>query len=174
MSTAHALGCVSSTVAAMSPHPHLDALPPELTEKFATYLKDDDGDWIPQAFFSLRLTCKDVNFKTFQLFGSVYFKNISVAFTSVSLQRLRDVLYHRNSFAQSLSTFPRSLDVSAYRLLWGDGVDKRHFTPSEGPNKSYEISHMRVKKSSMALNLLANTDYTEANQLGRTMPTFKE
>lgn len=91
----------------MSTAPFLDRLPPEVTQNIAEHLKGDhDG---LEAFRALRLTCKELYFKTFRVFGIDYFSNISVAFNAVSLRRLQELVGHENSFGLSLTSFPKNL-----------------------------------------------------------------
>jgi hypothetical protein len=113
-------------------------LPPEITERIATFLQvfDPDSDAsdglsaetnIDDAmnasemsmcdFCALRLTCKDLYLKTFRLFGRCYFTTVSVGFTGASLERLRRLAIYKNSFGLTLFEFPSHLIVSTLRLL---------------------------------------------------------
>lgn len=107
----------------------MDQLPPEVTENIAEHLQGDHESL--EAFRALRLTCKELYLKTFRVFALTYFTNISVAFTTASLHRLRDVAAHKNSFGLSLNTFPKSLTCSTYRLPTGNAVEKALITTSD-------------------------------------------
>lgn len=93
--------------------PPLLRLPLEVTEIIANFIPDMND------FCAFRSTCKDIHPKTFRVFGERYFSNVSVAFTSASLERLRDLSQHKNTFGISLATFPQQLTISTYRLVIG-------------------------------------------------------
>lgn len=69
------------------------------------------------------------------MFGINYFSNISVALNVASLRRLQKLAGHENSFGLSLTSFPKSLTCSTYRLLTGDAVRQALITTSD-PAKS--------------------------------------
>jgi hypothetical protein len=110
---------------------YLDRLPPEVTENIARFLEGEHRGWGLGDFRALRLTCKDIYLKTFRLYRVTYFTQISVASTAVSLRRLRDIATHNNSFGLSLSTFPKDLKCSTYRLPSGAAV-RRQLLPARG------------------------------------------
>jgi hypothetical protein len=109
-------------------------LPPEITERTAAFLRveysnsDADEETSIETdpattmsaseksmydFRAFRLTCKDIYLKTFRLFGRRYFSTVSVRFTRVSLDRLRDLANYKNSFGLTLLEFPSHLCVDA-------------------------------------------------------------
>ena len=134
----------------------LSRLPAEITEKIADLLSFNPVAevWVPtgataqdiessmkaanaerttkEDFCAFRLTCKDVYLKTFRLFGQRYFTKVSVGFTRVSLDRLRELTSYKNNFGLTLNEFPSDMVVSTHRLLPGSEVG-RIFSASD-PN----------------------------------------
>lgn len=123
---------------AAKPNACLDRLPPEVTEKIAECLQCEHRGWGLDDFRNLRLTSKDLYFKTFRLFGAYYFTKVSVAFTVVSLRRLRDLANHTKKFGLALSIFPKSLRCSTYRLPAGAAV-KTLLLPARDIARSAEL-----------------------------------
>jgi hypothetical protein len=130
------------------PYPYLDGLPPEVTEHIARFLEGEHRGWGLDDFRALRLTCKDIYLKTFRLYGVTYFTEVSVAFTTISLRRLRDIATHNNSFGLSLSTFPKDLKCSTYRLPSGVTV-RRQLLQARG-SESCPATKAVVKAISLA------------------------
>lgn len=94
----------------------VDRLPPEIIERIAKCLHNDEQEEILEDYRALRLTCKELYLKTFRVFDLTYFTRISVAFNVKSLRRLRELANHTNCFGLSLTTFPKELICSTYRL----------------------------------------------------------
>jgi hypothetical protein len=153
------------------PDPKLDRLPPEVTENIAEYLQGDHESL--EAFRALRLTCKELYLKTFRVFAIAYFTNLSVAFNLISLNRLRDVANHKNSFGLSLYTFPRTLTCSTYRLPTGNAVKKCLLITSDparmkhGDEVADAISRACQKGSGLFGSFLAPYDRPRARDLAR-------
>jgi hypothetical protein len=153
------------------PKPKLDPLPPEVTENIAEHLPGDHESL--EAFRALRLACKELYLKTFRVFALAYFTDLSVAFTTASLYRLRDVTKHKNSFGLSLYTFPRSLTCSTYRLPTGNSVEKSLMTTSD-PGRAQNadevadaISRACKKGSGLFGSFLAPYDRPRTRDLAR-------
>lgn len=153
------------------PDPKLDRLPPEVTQNIAEYLRGDHESL--EAFRALRLACKELYLKTFRVLALAYFTNLSVAFTTASLHRLRDVTEHKNSFGLSLNSFPKSLTCSTYRLPTGDAAGKALVTTSD-PARSLNagevadaISRACQRKSGLFGTFLAPYDHPRTRDLAR-------
>jgi hypothetical protein len=110
---------------ATGPLPRLDALQQEVTENIARFLPAayEDKNKGLDDFRALRLTCKDLYLKTFRLYGVTYLSDVSVVLTKHSLERLRNVATCKNGFGLSLSSFPKSITCSTYRLPSGERVE---------------------------------------------------
>ena len=149
--------------------PALDRLPPELTQNIAEHLQGDHESL--EAFRALRLSCKEVYMNTFRAFALAYFTNLSVAFTTESLHRLRDVATHKNSFGKSLSTFPKTLTCSTYRLPTGNAVGNILMTTSDPNRKPHAnevadaISRACQKGSGLFGNSLSPYDHPRTRDL---------
>jgi hypothetical protein len=111
----------------------LHRLPAEVTQNIARHLRGSYEGL--EGFRALRHTWKALFLKTFHEFGLAYFTMISVAFDIASLQRLRALVNHRNSFGLSLRSFPVCLICSTYRLPTGDAVRECLLTTSD-PDRS--------------------------------------
>jgi hypothetical protein len=153
-----------ATMARPAPHPCLDRLPPEVTEHIARFLEGEHRRWGLDDFRALRSTCKDVYLKTFRLYGVTYFTEVSVAFTTISLRRLRDIVTHNNHFGLSLSTFPKDLECSTYRLFSGAAVRKQ-LLPAQS-SYSYQANKAVVE----AIALACKADSERATILGPLSP----
>jgi hypothetical protein len=151
--------------------PKLDRLPPEVTENIAEYLQGDHESL--EAFRALRLSSKELYLKTFRVFAMAYFTNLSVAFTNVSLHRLRDIACHKNSFGLSLNTFPKRLVCSTYRLPTGDAVKSCLVTTSDparildADEVADAISRACQKGSGLFGSFLAPYDRPRTRELAR-------
>jgi hypothetical protein len=110
---------ISTTTAAL---PYLDCLPSEVTDKIASFLEGEHREWGLADFRALRLTCKELYMRTFNLYGVTYFTNISVYFTHASLHSLQYIARHTNKYGLCLSSFPKDLRCWTYRLRTGDAV----------------------------------------------------
>jgi hypothetical protein len=92
---------------------------------------------ILENYRALRLTCKDLYSKTFCVFALTYFTRISVAFNVKSLRRLHELSSHKNSFGLSLTSFPKELMCSTYRLPV-DGTVRKALVLTKDPMRKAE------------------------------------